>query len=370
MNETPLVIAQIMGKMNAGGVESVVMNYYRHIDKEKIQFDFIVDEDSAFIPHNEIEQLGGRVFTIPPYHKPVAYHKALVNLLAKNRYKIIHSHINTLSVFPLFAAKCAGVPIRIAHNHSVAGKGETSRNIMKYALRPFSKLFPTHFCACAEHAGRWLFGNKLYDIGKVQLVSNAVDMSKFDYDAEARLAIRTELNIDDKFVVGHVGRFVFPKNHLFLIDIFAQLHSQRRESVLLLVGDGELEQEIRSKVEQLNLTDCVLFLGVRNDVHRILQGMDVFLLPSLYEGLPVVSIEAQASGLRLVASNQVPAEANITNGIEYVDLIKSATEWAGIILHSSANDRESTSRKILESNYNIKIAAKQLEEFYQQTINV
>ena len=289
LTDEPIRIAQIMGKWLGGGVESVVMNYYRHMDRTKIQFDFICDEDSTNIPYEEIEKMGGKVILIPPYQKVIKYHKELKKILKNGNYKIVHSHINTLSVFSLFAAKCAGVPVRIAHSHSTTNKKEFKKNIMKQILRPFSKLFATDYMCCSELAGRWLFGNKEYDKGKVYLLNNAIDVDKFKFDENIRNAKRQELNIDDNtLVIGHVGRFVEQKNHRFLIDVFNEVHKQKSNSVLLLVGQGPLMHEIKEKVKKLGLENYVLFLGQRNDTNELYQAMDLFVLPSLYEGLPVV----------------------------------------------------------------------------------
>ena len=361
----PIRIAQIMGKMMSGGVESVVMNYYRHIDRTKVQFDFIIDDDSTIVPYDEIIGLGGRIHRVPPYQNPIAYHEVLVELFSQNQYHIVHSHINTMSIFPLFAAKRAGVPIRIAHSHSTAGKGETAKNIMKYVLRPFSKVFPTHFCACSELAGRWLFGGKLYDSGRVNLIRNAIDISKFTFDVSIRDTMRDELGLEDNFVVGHVGRFMKQKNHSFLIDIFDRVHNQKSNAILLLVGEGELEQEVRDKVKKLGLTDCVRFLGVRNDVHRILQAMDVFLLPSLYEGLGMVAVEAQAVGLPVIASDMVPMEAKITEYLTYVSLGNSAEKWAEKVLTVQVNERKTEAEIIVGAGYEIGSAARDMLGYYQ-----
>lgn len=353
----PLRVAHIMGKMMSGGVESVVMNYYRHIDRTKVQFDFIIDEDSSVVPYEEIESLGGKIYKIPPYQKLGAYHKVLVRLFRKNHYRIVHSHINTLSVFPPFAAKRAGVPVRIAHSHSTAGKGETSRNALKYVLRPFSKLFPTHFCACSEYAGRWLFGDKLYDSGRVMLMRNAIDTSKFIFDPKIREMVRKELEIEDKLIIGYVGRFMKQKNHSFLIDIFEQVHIRNPDSVLVLVGEGELEQEIQDKVNQLGLYSAVKFLGIRSDVYKLLQAMDVFLLSSLYEGLPVVGVEAQASGLKMIASDTVTKEAKFTEVFTFISLKQSVAVWAENVLSLPSGNRKTVIEQVVDAGFEIKAAA-------------
>ncbi len=278
--EEPIRIAQIIGKWLGGGVESVVMNYYRHLDHDKIQFDFICDDDSTNIPYDEIEKLGGKVILIPPYQKVFKYQKELRRVLRDGKYKIVHSHINTLSVFPLYAAKKVGVPVRIAHSHSTTNKKEWKKNLLKQVLRPFSKKYATNYMCCSELAGRWLFGDKTYDEGKVYLLNNAIDLDKFKYDKKIRDKKRKELGIkEDTIVIGHIGRFVVQKNHTFLIDIFNQFHKKEKNSILLLAGQGPLQEEIKNKVRELGLDDSVRFLGQRNDANELYQAFDVFFLP-------------------------------------------------------------------------------------------
>ena len=325
----PIRVAQIIGKWIGGGVEAVVMNYYRHIDRSKIQFDFICDEDSTNIPYEEIESLGGKVILIPPYQKVFKYHKALKKALKEENYKIVHSHINTLSVFSLFAAKCAGVPVRIAHSHSTTNKKEKKKNLLKQILRPFSKVFATDYMCCSELAGRWLFGNKEYDKGNVYLLNNAIDLDKFKYDEKIRNEKRKELNIDDDtLVIGHVGRFVEQKNHRFLIDIFNEVHKEKENSILMLVGQGPLMEEIKEKVKALGLENNVMFLGQRNDINELYQAMDLFLFPSLYEGLGMVVVEAQCSNLPCIVSSEVPKIVKIGSNIIFVSLENDIYYWA------------------------------------------
>ena len=359
MNLEPIRIAQVIGKWLGGGVESVVMNYYRHIDKNKIQFDFICDNDSTNIPYDEIEKLGGRVILVPPYQKVFEYQKELVKIFKENNYKIVHSHINTLSVFPLRAAKKAGVPIRIAHSHSTTNKKEWKKNLLKQALRPFSKVYATDYMCCSELAGRWLFGDKEYDKGNVYLLNNAIDLDKFKYDEKIRKEKRKELNIkDDTLVIGHVGRFVEQKNHRFLIDIFNEVHKQNNNSLLILVGQGPLMEEIKRKVKNLGLEDCVKFLGQRTDVNELYNAMDLFLFPSLYEGLGMVLIEAQANGLPCIASTEIPEIADISNNVQFYNLNDSIDTW----LKNYEVKRFKYSGKY--GSYNIKTEAKKLEKYY------
>ena len=284
--EEKIIVAHIMGKWNGGGVESVVMNYYKNIDRNRIQFHFLCDEDSTDIPYEEIEKLGGKVIVIPPYQKLFKYQKELYRIFKENNYKIIHSHINALSVFPLRIAKKAGVPIRIAHSHSTSNKKEWKKNILKMILRPFSKLYANNYFACTEYAGKWLFGKKVVERKELNVINNAIDLKKFEFNENIRGDLRKELGIkEDVLVIGHVGRFMKQKNHEFLIDVFEKAIKQDDNIYLILVGQGPLEDKIKEMAKEKGIEYKILFLGQRNDVNKLYQAMDIFVLPSLYEGL-------------------------------------------------------------------------------------
>ena len=364
---TPIRVAHVVGKMGSGGVEAVVMNYYRHVDRAKVQFDFFADADSKAIPREEIERLGGRVYVVPPYQKLPAYLRELEARFRENAYTIVHSHLNTLSVFPLYAARRAGIPVRIAHNHSTAAKGETKKNAMKYALRPFAGVNATHFAACSRYAGEWLFGRRAMRRGDVMIVSNAIDTARFAFDEAVRREARRELGIEDRFVVGHVGRFCYQKNQDFVIDVFQKVHARSPKSVLLLIGEGEDFERVRARVESLSdlaLRESIRFLGVRADVGRLYQAMDVFLLPSRYEGLPVVGIEAQAAGLPCVFSNAMTAETVKTPSAVMLGLDEPAERWAEAVLKEHTDERKGAAEVIRRAGFDIVEEAKKLEQFY------
>ena len=367
--EKPIIVAQVMGKWVGGGVESVIMNYYRHLDHSKVQFDFICDEDSTRIPYDEIKKLGGRVFLIPKYQNLPKYLKALGKLLKENQYRIVHSNINTLSVFPLYAAKKAGVPVRISHSHSTSNPKDWKRNLIKNILRPFSKRYATDFFTCSEVAGRYLFGNKAFNQGEVKIIHNAIDVDKFKFDEVARKKLRQEFGIKDSTVViGHVGRFVQQKNHTFLVDVFKEYHEKNPDSKLLLVGSGPLEDEIKKRVEKLGLKDSVLFLGQRDDINKLYSVMDVFCLPSLYEGLPVVGVEAQAAGLPTIFSNGVSSEAIISKNAKIV-AVQEVEAYIKKIDEVTQNNKQRMSAAISE-NMSIKKEAIKLEKLYFRPIKV
>ncbi len=356
----PIRVAQMMTEMDFGGVEMVVMNYYRNIDKSKIQFDFFALEGSSLPMKDEIEKLGGRVYVVPKYTHLISYEKAIINLFKKNKYRIVHSHMNALSVFSLFGAKVAGIPIRIAHNHSTAGKGETKKNIIKYMLRPLSRVFPTHLCACTTHAGKWLFGKN----AKFRVFHNAIDFEKYQFNESVRQSIRKELDIENKRVIGHIGRFCYQKNHDLLIDIFNSVVKQDPNAVLMLIGEGELERGVKAKVRLLQLEDKVLFLGKKKDAYRYYQAMDYFLLPSRYEGLGMVAIEAQASGLPVICSTEVPDEAKITDLVSFVKLNAPISEWTRKII--DCKTRNSNVESIKKAGYEIKSASSCLFKYYME----
>lgn len=365
-NQTPIRVAHVIGKWLGGGVESMVMNYYRHLDRSKVQFDFICDDDSTNIPYEEIESLGGKVILIPPYQRLFSYQKQLQKILKEGKYRIIHSHINALSVFPLRAAKKINVPVRIAHSHSTTNKVEWKKNLMKQVLRPFSKIYATHYFCCSELAGRWLFGDKVYDEGKVVLINNAIDLSKYQYDPDMRKLKRDELGIDENtLVIGHIGRFVKQKNHDYLIDIFNELHKENSNSILLLAGQGPLKKEIEEKVKLLNLTESVKFLGQRNDTNELYQAMDIFLLPSLYEGLPVVGVEAQTAGLLCLFSNQMTRETKVLSSTFFLPIEVSPTLWKSQLLKCIEKYiRRDLSPQMRKKGFDIQIESKRIMDFY------
>lgn len=339
MNEpntaTSIRVAQILNRMDSGGIEAVVLNYYRHIDHSKVQFDFYFAEGSSLPQRDELEALGAGLYPIPPYSHPIAYHKALYTAFKQHGYKIVHAHLSTMSVFPLFAAWRVGVPVRICHNHSTAHWGEGTKTLLKYLLRPLNKLFATDWFACGETAGRWMYGDKAFDTGKVTVMPNAIDTAKFAYDPAARVRLREELGIpQDAFVVGHVGRFTYAKNHTFLLKIFAELLEAKPNAYLLLVGEGELQEQIRQQIQNLDLQDKTIFTGVRQDANELYSLMDTFCLPSRYEGMPVVAWEAQANGLPCVLADTMTSEAAKSDQAVFLSLSSPPQIWADTLAHA------------------------------------
>lgn len=372
MNGDIVRVAQIIGKMNNGGVESVIMNYYRNIDRSKVQFDFFVDEDSTNILKDEILSLGGMVYVLPSYKKIFKYVKELIKILKNNNYKIVHANLNTLNIFPLFCAYIAKVPIRISHSHTTSNKKEWKKDLIKNVLRLFSRFFATDYFCCTKMAGEYQFGKKLVNSCKVVIINNAIDIDKFIYNSKIRQEVRKELNIEDEVLIGHVGRFITQKNHKFLINVFNELlkNESNIRYKLLLVGEGKLENDIKEMVKKMKIEDKVIFMGPRNDVARLMQGMDLFLFPSLYEGLGMVLIEAQTASLLSIASTEVPSCVNITGNVSFLS-INNSNLWCNKIIElvELSKVRKGCKKKIIDAGYDIKKESKKLLNIYLDRIN-
>ena len=362
----PIRVAHIMGKMHGGGVESVVMNYYRHIDRSHVQFDFLVDEDSTIVPRNEIESLGGCVFPIPPYQQLTRYMDEIEGLFYREGWQVVHSHINSLSVFPLRAAKRANVPVRIAHSHSSTGKGERLPKLfMKQVLRCGAGVYPTHCIACGELAGRWLFGE-----GRYKVFRNAIDLGHFAYSPVARKQIRDKLGIpDDCFLVGHVGRFSPPKNQKWLSGVLNLLLQKVPNTRLVFVGEGPDRLADKAYFEAAGQSSSVMFAGQCPDSAPWYSAFDAFVLPSLYEGLPLVAVEAQRSGLPCVFSDRVTREVEVSDRVDFLSL-NDCEVWADVLASYAVGNqpRELSGHDPRFAGYDIDVAAPRLVDFYLKVL--
>lgn len=359
-------VLQGVNDMHRAGLETMLMNYYRNMDRSKIQFDFLTHRSEKSDYDDEIISLGGKMYYAPRLY-PQNYHtyfKWMKKFWAQHpEYKIVHSHIDSMSYLLLLTAKKAGVPVRIAHSHNTSIDRD-----FKYILKQFFRYRITavanYYLGCGEEAGRFLFGNKLF-----QVVPNAVNADQFYFDPIIRNIKRKELNIDNQYVVGHIGRLSYQKNHKYLLEIFAEIEKQKKNSVLLLVGTGEKEQEIRNQAKQLSLVEKVIFLGNRSDVHQLYQAMDVFVLTSFFEGIPVVGVEAQYAGLPCVFSDKVPKEVRFSKNTQFLSLRDTPESWAVNILESSRQKRSPEEHDMVNSHYNIKTAYKVLEDYYYEQYN-
>lgn len=367
-------VAQILGKMNGGGVEQVVMNYYRAIDREQVQFDFYLFKGSKYVPVEEIKALGGRLFVLPTFRHPVKYVRTLRRLLTENQYSIMHCHLSTLSFLPLLAGKHAGVPVRILHNHSTSGGArEWLRNLAKFLLKPLAKLHATDRFACSAHAAEWIYGHvPVCDMEDTRapkkaaiVMRNAIDTELFRFSEKKRTQTRKELKVKQgTLLFGNVGRFCPQKNQQFLIDIFAQIVRQHSNSKLVMAGVGDDMELIRARVLAAGLADKVIFAGQRSDIDCLYSAMDCFILPSNYEGLGMAGIEAQCAGLQCLFSEHVPQEVKITRNAHFLSLKTSAHDWAFAAINLAGIKRCDSSAETAASGYDIIAEAKKLAEYY------
>ena len=367
--DEPIRVLHVVTHMNRGGLESMIMNYYRNIDRSKVQFDFLThrpeNEKKDF--DDEIYSLGGKIYhisTLNPFSH--SYLRELDCFFKTHReYKIIHVHQDCLSGVILKIAKKNRVPVRIAHCHSSSQDKGVKYYIKEYYKRSIKK-YATQMFACGKKAGKWMFGCDDFIV-----IPNAIDADKYKFNVSIREAMRCQLGIGEKcFVLGHVGRFCTVKNHKFIIDILDELRKLDSNTVGVFAGQGELFETIKEEVKQRNLDNNVLFLGLRSDIPDILQAFDVFLLPSLYEGLPVSIVEAQAAGLKCFISDKVPMDCAITNLVEQIKLEAGSKYWATKILESKEYKRKDTFEQIKAAKFEIQENVAYLQTFYLDAINV
>ncbi len=358
-------ILQCVNDMHRAGLETMLMNYYRNIDRTQIQFDFLTHRPERSDYDDEIESLGGKVYYAPrlyPQNIP-NYFKWMKQFFKEHpEYKIMHSHIDSMSYLPLLAGKKNNIPVRIAHSHSTSIDKD-----FKYALKQYYRLrinsAATNRLSCGDEAAKFLFRGKTFDI-----VPNAFEASKFYFNESVRKEKRKELGLTDEFVVGHVGRLCYPKNHRFLVDIFNEVLKIDSKAVLLIIGTGEKTEEIKNYVSELGINKNVKFLGNRSDVAELYQAIDIFALPSLFEGVPLVGIEAQFADLPCLFSDKVPTEVQFSDKARFIPLEAGAKKWAEYVVKCKGFDRSSTSDDIVNSHYEIRVAHEILEDYYLKII--
>lgn len=365
--ENPVKVLYFVDRMLRGGIQTFVLENLKHMDNSKVQIDFLLlDDGNTYELEEDLRKLGSNVYKlegvwIRKLWDFVKYCKALDEFFKVHHdYKVVHLHSSSKNFMVLKKAKKYGIGVRIAHSHNI---GFQSKNKLKIMLgdifkKPLRKYASDYF-ACSQLAGEWLFGDE-----KVTVIHNAVDYEKFKFNEKRRNELRKELGLEGKFVVGNVGRFTNQKNHEFLIDIFDEIHKRNKNAVLVLVGTGEKEQKIKEKVQKLGLDKNVLFLGFQNNVNEYMWIMDCFVFPSVFEGLGLVLIEAQATGMKCFTSKDVvPEEAKVSELLEYVSLEKTAEEWAEVILNSNF-ERKDIRNELENKGYLIEQTAHQLESFY------
>ena len=363
----PIRILQVIGIMNRGGAEAMIMNLYRHIDREKIQFDFVehTTEKAAF--DEEIISMGGKIYHCPKYTvtNHFQYCQWWNNFFLEHasEYSVVHGHIGSTAAIYLKIAKNYRM-YTIAHSHNTKGKIGI-KNLLYRCMSYPTRFISDYFFACSKQACIDRYGKKVSrDNSKHKILNNAIDTKTYKYDTKTRNECRKEFVLDNEIVIGHVGRFVIEKNHEFLVEVFRKILNNNKNVKLLLVGDGPLKKEVLQQVKTVGIQDNVIFAGIRSDVNRVLQRMDVFVMPSLFEGLPVSLVEAQATGLPCVISDTIPEDCHITDLVSTLKLQDSTELWAEHILSRVKEIRKDYSPEIQKAGFDITETSKWLEEFY------
>ena len=364
----PIRVLHVIGIMNRGGAETMIMNLYRHIDRNKVQIDFVENSNEPAAFDEEILSLGGKIFHCPHYNgkNHFGYVKWWNDFFKEHRgeYPIIHGHLGSTAAIYLSAAKKYGI-YTIAHSHS-SGTSHGFKSLLYKIMSYNTRNVADYFFACSEAAGKDRFGSRVTSGEHYSVLNNAIDAAKFSFDSSVREAVRSEFGYGrEQLVVGHIGRYTKEKNHEFVIKIFSEIRKIDKNTRLLMVGDGPLHAQMVHAAEQSGIASDTIFTGVRSDVERLMQAMDVFILPSLYEGLPVTMVEAQAAGLPCIISDKVPPECIITEGL--VDILPLSAEpalWAEKILGKRNILRTDHRAEIAAHGFNITTEAVKLQEFY------
>lgn len=360
-------ILHSVSNMDRAGIETMLMNYYRHMDRDKIQFDFLCNKTRPGAYDEEIKGMGGKIYHTPglnpaKYPKYLAYMKKLFN--ENPVYKIVEAHNGALGVYALHAAKVNHIPVRIFHAHGASITKDWKLPI-KLFCKSRLKANINHNYTCGVAAAECYFGKVVVDQGNYELISNAIEVERFIFNAAVRNALREQYHLHRKHVIGHVGRFMTQKNHAFLLDVFKQLTDKDHKAYLVLLGDGELLESMKLKVKELSIDDKVLFVGNVDNANEWYSAFDVFVLPSIWEGLPVVGVEAQAADLPCVFSDGVTSEIGLSSKVQFVPLKAPVSEWIQALQNAlNIKERNDNTALIREKNYDIETEAIKLQERY------
>ena len=379
MNNEPIRILHYIKHLDSGGGETLVYNIYKNIDRTKIQFDFLVNQREKEKLNNKIEALGGKIIPLIEYEplstivKIFRCVKSLYRFLKDNEYKIIHIHCsNGQGLLYSWIAKKAGVPIRIVHIHNteVEGKFKLAKLLFHKMCRTLFMNAPTDYFACSEMAARWLFSNEIIKNKKYNILKNGIEIEKYIFDQSKRNIYRSKLGWENKKILINIGRMEVQKNQKFLVNIFDKIIASDRDYRLLIIGKGSLEKQILDEIEKLHLGKYIKVIGYTDEIEKYLWAGDIFILPSLSEGLGIVAIEAQAAGLPTIVSDTVPKEAFVTNLICSVSLQDDEDVWVNSLLNISINGTRKTEVECLKNKgFDIVDSSSILQKYYLEKVN-
>ena len=368
----PIRILQAFVTNDKGGLTGYIAQNYRNLDKNRIQFDFITFDKGKLDFEDEFVEMGARFFHVSRPSHILIFYRIMKKILSNYSYQAIHFNLSYDNFIPIYLAKLAGAKRIIVHAHST-GIDDPSKliRLIKFLIHYIGKsiipFLATDYFACSKLAAKWMLPKRIIEHGQYEVLYNAIDLSKFQYDQQQRIKLRKELGIkDDVFVVGHVGRFTYQKNHEFLINIFREIENKESRSLLILVGDGPERMKIEKLVSDYGLSDKVRFLGQRKDVAALYQAMDVMILPSRFEGLCIVAIEAQMAALPIVCSEVLPEETNVSSDYTNLSLKKSAKEWADEALKKKGRIRRDNTELLRKAGYDEAEEIKRLECLYER----
>ena len=364
-------VAISVNKCDSGGQKSLVMAYMRNFDRKRVMFDLIVDADSNSIPYEEMRELGGGLYVIPPYQKIAAHMKSLYNLFKDKKYDVLYAANNTMNLFPLCVAYYSGIKVRVSESLTMASPLEKKKTMMKNILERFSHLYCNYYMANGKDCGIYQFGQNAYDKGKIKIFLSPVEAKKNTFDATLRDLTRRNFGWDGKVVYGHIARFEKQKNPLFLIDIMNEISKRQDNSCFVIIGAGSMEQQMKDRIAGYGLNERMCWLGRREDIRQFYNAFDAFLLPSLYEGLPVVGVESQAAGLPVFFSEEVTREASVAELGHFISLTKSAAEWADIIIEETAESmplRRGRENDLIKAGFDAVSETARLTEFFENAV--
>ena len=364
-------IAISVNKCDSGGQKSLIMAYLRNFDHHRIQFDLIVDEDSNSIPYEEVKKLGGGLYVIPPYQHIVSHMKTLRRLFKENNYDALYALNNTMNLFPLCVAYYSGIKVRVSESLTMASPLERKKTMMKNILKRFSHLYCNYYMANGKDCGIYQFGQNAYDEGKINIFLSPVDAKKNTFDAALREKTRRNFGWDGKVVYGQIARFEKQKNPLFLIDIMNEISKRQNNSCFVIIGAGSMEQKMKDRIDSYGLNSKMSWLGRREDILQFYNAFDAFLLPSIYEGLPVVGVESQATGLPVFFSEEVTREAAVAELGHFISLKKNAAEWADIIIKETAKAmpiRRGRENDLIKAGFDAVSESKRLTRFFENAV--
>ncbi len=371
----PVRVLHVVGRMVRAGIETMIMNLYRNIDRDKVQFDFLAHYGDPDAPYNEeIRALGGRIYEMPPlkdengvhYELYFQYKKALNEFFKEHQeYNIIHGHMTNTAAIYLPIAKKYGVGCRITHSHNEKGAPGLS-GVVSTALSQLAPRYATHYFACSKGAANWFYSKKAIESGEVKVIYNGIDTDRFVFSPEIRAKKRAELGLKDgQLAIANVARFRPQKNLPYFVDIMQAMDGIDRDARMIFAGEGELQEMVEQKAKDAGIYDRFMFLGGRPDVNELLQAFDVFVLPSFFEGLPVSGVEAQAAGLPCLFSDTVSRDADITGNVTFLPLSAGPESWArNIVTLAEDFHRVDVQDKIISAGYDIKSTVKLMQEFY------